>query len=168
MADKDDHKNSQNFTELTIYNPYEDLSPVHRKAVDLRLEFFKYKYIAHKVKRDENTVRHWFEVGGICKAAYDWMLGVRKVENEEMNIKIRQELQDLSPEAILVLKGALTKGDAKTAIDILAINGIVATQKLDIDLHNREKVDSFSKLLDELSTKRDDKPRTNPNHTQLN
>lgn len=136
---------------LQKYNPYEDLSPKHQKAVDLRLEFYKYKFIAFKLKVQEQTVAEWFMEGGICKAAYDWKIENRKRENEEMNAKIRQELQDLSPEAILVLKQAMSKGDARTALEILAINGIVVTQKIEVDLGNKEKIEEFSNLIDEVS-----------------
>lgn len=136
--------------ELDQMNPYDRLDPIHQLAIKLRLEFFKYKYIAEKLNRSESSIEKWFAVGGECHEGLKFMEQKRKEESTEMFKKVREELEALTPEAIIVLRKALTRGDAKTAIEVLAINGIVAKNTLEIDFKNKEKVDAFGKVLDQL------------------
>lgn len=144
--------NQQEPTGINEGNPYEKLEPKHRRAIDLRLEFFKYKYIAGDLKLEEQTVRAWFMTDGVCYAAYQFKVAERAKENEEMAAKIRQELSDLTPEAITVIKTNLSKGNLEAALKVLAINGIVEVHKFEVDDKNKEKIDTIGKFINQIGS----------------
>ena len=145
-----------------IIDPYEELSDMHKKAVDMRLEFFKYKVIAKELGVAEQTVGSWFYVNGLCRAAYEYKAELRKKENEAMILNAKKELEDLIPEAITVIKNKLGKYSLDAALKLLAINGISAIEKVQVDHTNKENI---SKLNELIETFKNDTTRDNSKDT---
>ena len=139
-------------TELQELDPYESLEKDdYKTAVDLRLVFWKYNQIAEKLKVKEQTIREWFSINGKCRQADDYRLAQRAKENEEMNASVRKELQDMTIEAVQVVREALKEKNPATAFAILAINGIAPTQSMILDIRNKEKVEKFDSFLDKVA-----------------
>lgn len=149
----------QSTTEINEPNPYDKLDKDKQTAVDLRLEFWKYRYIGEKLSVAEQTVRTWFMEGGICREAYNWKKKQRSTENDEMFKEVRKELADMTSEAILVVKNHLKKQSLDAATKVLAINGISPIEKIELDDKNREKLDKINNLIKRLS---DDITTVNP------
>ncbi len=135
------------------YKTFEELDAKHQKAVMLRLEFWKHKYIATDLKMSEAYVRSLFAKDGLCYGAYQDLKRLRTKENKDMMKDARQELTDLVPEAIIVVKDSLRKRkDPETAFKVLGIHGISPIEKHEVDTKNKEKIDTISSLIDELTT----------------
>lgn len=138
----------QQSTNIDENNPYDKLDEIYQKAVDMKLEFYKYKYIAEQLKVKEQTARSWFEYHGICMEAYKWKKEQRRKENEEMIENARKELEDMIPEAINVVKSKLWGKNLEAALKLLAINGISAIEKVQVDHTNKENISKLNELIE--------------------
>lgn len=119
-------KLNQNIPKYT----FEELSPIHQKAIELRLNAVKYKDIANELNVKEITVKKWFARGGLCHEAYLEMEKERKKEREDLFKQIDKRLKDIAVDAVLVLEGAVRKGNWKAAVKALEMAGFEPVHKV--------------------------------------
>lgn len=135
------HKHTNHFKR------FEQLSPRHQKAIELRLNAVKYKEIAEELKVKEITVRLWFAKGGICHDVFENMKKERTKEREDLFNQIDKKLKDIAVDAVVVLENAVRKGNWKAAVKALEMAGFEPVHKV-ADVTEDEKAKTLEVLKD--------------------
>jgi hypothetical protein len=116
------------------HNPYNELSKRDKLAVELRLEGYRYKFIAAKCKVVEDVARAWFAKGGRLHDAYEYMAEERLKEYTTFFSEINERLKEIAVDAVVTLGKNTRKGQTKAASDVLDRVGFKATNKLELDI----------------------------------
>mgnify|MGYP001100767389 CR=1 FL=1 len=127
------------------YRTYEQLKPLHQKAVDLRLNGVKYRDIAKEIGVKEQTVREWFIKDGICYFAFNQIKKEREKEKRDLFKEIDQRLKDIAIDAVIVLENTVRKGNWKAAVKALEMAGFEPVHKV-ADVTEDEKQKTLQML----------------------
>jgi transposase len=141
---------------------YDLLSPIHQRAVDLKLNGMKNRDIAAELKVKEKTVRNWFAHGGLCYDAYKQLKRERRKEKNNLFKEIDERLKDIAVDAVIVLENAVRKGNWKAAVKVLEMAGFEPVHKV-ADVTDDEKQKTLQLLKDVFS-----KYDKNRRHRQTN
>jgi hypothetical protein len=138
------NKNQQK-KENVGYKTYEQLNPLHQRAVDLRLNGVKYKDIAQELGLKEQTIREWFIKDGICYFAFNQIKKEREKEKKDLFKEIDQRLKDIAIDAVIVLENTVRKGNWKAAVKALEMAGFEPVHKV-ADVTEDEKQKTLQML----------------------
>lgn len=148
IKNKDIQKTNKNIHRHTNpFKRFEELSPIHQKAIELRLNSVKYKDIARELNVKEITVRLWFSKGGICHDVFESMKRERMREREDLFKQIDKRLKDIAVDAVIVLENAVRKGNWKAAVKTLEMAGFEPVHKV-ADVTEDEKAKTLEILKD--------------------
>lgn len=148
IKNKDIQKTYKNIHKHTnTFKKFEQLSPTHQKAIELRLNAVKYKDIAQELNMKEITVRLWFSKGGICHDVFENMKKERMKEREDLFKQIDKRLKDIAVDAVIVLENAVRKGNWKAAVKALEMAGFEPVHKV-ADVTEDEKKKTLEILKD--------------------
>jgi len=111
-------------------NPFDELDSKYQKAVMLRLEGYRLKFIAVTLKNKESSVRQWFTDGGICAEAYKQKEQEQKDEVAKLFPTISQGIKEAAIDGLVTLKKK-ARTHLKAAQDALDRAGFGATQKVE-------------------------------------
>lgn len=119
-----------------LFPEYEQLEPRYRFAIDKRLEFWQYAYIAKALQKNgvdvqEKTVRNWFAKNGPCQRVYDEIDRERAKEARRMHKQANKRVERMLPAALVVMESRLEKGSESAAQWVLETNGVTPIKKIE-------------------------------------
>jgi len=135
----DSNKEQQNATNLPstdVAPSYDELEPHYQYALEARLDGAKYRVIVQALivkgfSTTEQTVRRWFAKGGPLNLIYRQMKRERAREVREMFKHLREEYEDIAPEAMLTIKANVRKGNLAAALHVMEVNGFEPVHKIE-------------------------------------
>jgi transposase len=106
---------------LAVPRPLRSLSPVHLRAIQLRLAGYTYDQIAHDVHRSPQTVRTWFLQDSLFRAEYE--RAKDELIAEALNVLVRAGKQ--AAERLIALldhrSGIVALGAARDILDRIGL-----------------------------------------------
>jgi hypothetical protein len=141
----------QNATNSNIISAYEQLEPRLQFAIDLRLRNVSHADIAKQkeISVTPQTVRRWFMKGGACYLAFKEEERIRKRENKKRREKLDEYVNELAPDALLVVEEEMRKGNLKAALEILKMAGLSPVQKFEDVTPESEGILLLRKIIEE-------------------
>lgn len=138
--------NLDNFTD-----PYDDLSAVHRHAIDLRIEGMKYKDIAKELNAKYQTVRSWFAKKGVCYEAYNSRKKLTAQDRRQLFKQIDEKLKDLAIDAILVISNSIRHGNSRIALEVLKMAGFEQVHKIEDVTKKKGQEEKLMEIINQLT-----------------
>jgi len=109
----------------------EELKPIYLKAIEMRIEGYRYREIARVLKRDEQTVKDWFSISGQLKKPYEQRRKEWIEENEALIKEMQDQFKDASVDAMKALRRRIKAGHVLASINMLDRAGFQPVQKVE-------------------------------------